>query len=128
MSIGNMMNRLFAADKTIKELRAKLAKAEHDRDRYKRRIDTLDDENADLQVQIEFLEDIAREAIKLPRMIETEYYFAVLWEDEDGLQYGIYYKNMRYGWGGKFIEGAEIARKIYLKAVCGGGSHEEREH
>lgn len=52
MSIGNMMNRLFAAEKTIKELRAKLAKAEHDRDRYKRRIDLLQDENAALRGRI----------------------------------------------------------------------------
>lgn len=128
MSIEGVINRLYAAEKTIGELRMKLAKAEHDRDRYKRRIDTLDDENNDLKVQIEFLEDIARKAIKLPRMIETEDYFAVLWEDEDGLQYGIYYKNIQYGWGGKLVDGVDIARMKYLEAVCGGVSHEKREH
>lgn len=127
MSIGNMMNRLFAAEKTIKELRAKLAKAEHDRDRYKRRIDILGEEYRDLQVEMEFLKDIAREAINLPRMIETEDYFAVLWEDEDGLQYGIYYKNVRYGYDGTAIDGADMARVKFFEQVRRGGSYEYDE-
>lgn len=46
---ATLKNNKKAADMTISELRKKLSKAEHDRDRYRNRIDTLEKQVADME-------------------------------------------------------------------------------
>ena len=46
--VGEYKNRFEIADKVLTETRAKLAKAEHDRDRYKAEIERLKAENEEL--------------------------------------------------------------------------------
>lgn len=46
---ATLKNNKKAADMTISELRKKLSKVEHDRDRYRNRIDTLEKQVADME-------------------------------------------------------------------------------
>lgn len=50
---ATLKNNKKAADMTISELRKKLSKTEHDRDRYRKRIDTLENQVAEAERRAE---------------------------------------------------------------------------